>query len=220
MRLRRVLLGALSSTVWPAIVVCIPAGITFFSTRVLAEGAVSSPAEPCDASAFAACEDAAEHSYCSSEGCKGARCACTYGQTCIGSTSPVQSCREVSTCESRAALRAACDGMPTGSSCTPPGSSTASGSCVLERCLLPDDGGFFESTAEVFCSGFAVLPPPPADAGRDASAPATSPPTNGERDVRDSGGCVASGGTTQGAALLLGLPLALSLRIARRRRRR
>lgn len=217
MNLRRVLVGALSAIAWPAVVVCIPAGIVFFSTRVLAESAAPPREEPCDASTFTACRDAAALSYCSSAECTGPECACIEGQRCAGSTLPVQACLAATTCASRSALRAACDGIPTGSPCTPPGAAAPSRTCMLERCLLPDDGGFFESTAEVVCSGYASLPPSTPDSGTDASA---SPSSSEASEARDSGGCAASSGTAGGAALLLGLPLAMSTLLARRRRRR
>lgn len=216
MKLRRVLLGALASAVWPAVVVCIPAGITFYATRVLAESAPLPPLEPCDAGTFTACADAEALSYCSSTTCTSTSCACVESQRCAGGSSPLRGCREVSTCESQAALIAACRGTPTGSRCSPPGAVPESGTCKLDRCLVPGDGGFVGSP-EVFCAGGELPSASVPDAGRETSPPPTS---SAPRAVDDSGGCAASSGTTQGAALLLGLPLAMSVLFARRRRRR
>ena len=248
--------GSLSSLVWPAIVVLIPAGITFAAARVYAEG--SPPPLACDAPPILACADAGERALCSPGRYNSLPGVCL-GVFCGDGGGPSdfirRGCYDVQFCKDVSA--ASCVGKREGASCGTGGTCTghlphaecydivadAGVNNIILDCVVdagdasvdpngcPDlrgdtcqsktnnggdpcvyDGGpghCAESACRQICVPGAVGLDPGAAA--DAGPAATSP---------EDSGCASSPGSASGTAALLGVPFAVGLLLAVRRRKR
>lgn len=208
MHIARSILAAVSSIIWPAVVVVIPMGITFSAARVYAESGVAPP-PACTDSKVTACADAGAMQTC--ECAKGFECACTPKQCSAtsGGVSEALVCESLTTCSGYSI--APCAGKAAGASCAQTdtaGTATGPGTCGIlsNGCFAKNPAGAYETTFPLACA---------ADA-KDSGA--SNAPSGGT----DDSGCSMTPGTT-GDSTLVGIPLGLGLALAlacRRKRRR
>lgn len=226
---KRLLVGSVSSLVWPLVTVLIPAGITFAAARVYAEAAPAP--ESCEAGVVTDCASAAQGSVC--HACTTGTCACFDG-TCWdaggGSIVSVKVCRDVPKCESFPDGEKACQGKAEGADCSTESPTPEPGECKpSQHTCLPNDGGPVMTTSRgLFCYRKATSSSSSASSSSGDNGgstgfvpgPATVPGSSSSSTSggsSDDSGCATSSTTT---IPLFAAPLALGLLFALRRKRR
>lgn len=228
-RKRRWLVGSLSSLVWPAVVVLIPAGITFAAARVYAEGAAPPP--KCDQASVTTCAGKTPFAQCASGFYGGGPGVCFASQCVDGGDSgaalnclDVQFCKDVSDqdCRSRT-LNADCnDAGGTCKSVTGMMGEPQSAcyeldagigvESVLLKCV-PKDGGPSGASSSSSgdnggTSGSTYVPGPDKVPGSSSSSGST-----------DDSGCSTTSSNTS-TLPLIAAPLAIGLLFALRKKRK
>jgi MYXO-CTERM domain-containing protein len=224
-RHRRLLVGSVSSLVWPAVTLLIPMGITFAAARVYAEGAPSP--EACDAGVVIECADAAVGSACTS--CAGGSCACYSGLCNNGNTDTnAKTCRPVSKCENVVVFPCA-GGFEPGGCMTQQGPGTCE---KMQVDCLPNDGGLvitgnFETcvpkTSSSSSSGSSGDNGGASSSGTFIPGPDKVPGSSGAANTpasNDDSGCATSSSTSSRTSLpLFAAPIAIGLLLALRRKK-
>ncbi|MFO0739751.1 MAG: hypothetical protein U0270_27885 [Labilithrix sp.] len=227
---KRLLVGSVSSIVWPLVTVLIPAGITFAAARVYAEAAPAP--ESCEAGVVTDCASVAPGSVC--HACTTGTCACFDG-TCWdaggGSIVSVKVCRDVPKCESFPDGDKACQGKAEGAGCSTESPTPEPGECKPSpHTCLPDDGGPVITTSRgLFCYPKATTSSSSSSSSSSSGdnggstgfvpGPATVPGSSSSSTSggsSDDSGCATSSTTT---IPLFAAPLALGLLFALRRKR-
>lgn len=202
-----------SASLWPLLVVALPAAITFASTEVFAE-AGAAPEPPCQDRDTQSCDGKDELAACDGgaweHACQSVRCT-----ESGGGAKSVRACEPVVTCERFDV--APCEGKARGERCFTDdnrGGSSVEGTCefLVGGCRRLNDAGIYAAVQVLEC---AYQPAPAPDRGGQAASGTTSD-TNGSSSPGDSSGCSTSPAGS-GWSALLGAPLALALLALRRR---
>lgn len=203
-----------SASLWPLLVLALPAAITFASTEVFAEA--GAPSEPrCEDRDIDSCEGRVELAACDGGGAWEYACQSVKCKESSGESRTVRACEPIVTCARFDT--APCEGKARGDGCFTEDrqyGGSVEGSCdfVPGGCRRLNDSGAYAGEQVLEC---AYRPTPAPDRG-EAGASGTTSDANGPSSSSDSSGCSTSP-SGSGWSALLGAPLALALLALRRR---